>query len=75
MHSVDDYALRWEELRADWVNGNRQDVLKAIMDESKRDLLMIIRAALLVHHENRGMDGTLVDLVEMLNSYWRLVQK
>lgn len=65
--------MNWEELRANWVNGNRNDVYNALItsDLAVVDVLKIVREAISEAYKLNFQSGDLTDLLEILN-YIRL---
>lgn len=64
----------WEYIRANWVNGNRKDVLNHLDRIKKPRLLNIVREALECDHmlsNGSTRSGDLQDLREMLSLYFK----
>lgn len=62
----------WEEIRANWVNGNLSDVRDTFMSMRKKDAFKVIRDAVVEHYNHLPSDiltdGGIVDLIEILGS-------
>lgn len=62
---------RWNDIRSNWVNGNRSDVREAINNLTKYELLKVVQQAL-VSFVNTStpncFSGDLIDLLEICKS-------
>lgn len=70
-HFTYKYADEWEEIRSNWVNGNRGDVRQMLRECSRNCLFRIISSALNYAYEFDNGDthsGALIDLKEVFNS-------
>ena len=65
----------WEEIRTDWVNGNRTDAVEELYTARKTQTIKVIREALLAAYasipQGTSMTGDLTDLLEVLGLYLR----
>ena len=64
----------WEQIRTDWVNGNRQEARDRLYQLSKARMLKVICVALTEYYtsiDGGTSNGALVDLLEILRSYGR----
>lgn len=63
----------WEEIRSDWVNGNRRDAKNALYQQATRRALKIVGQAIQTHLEmlepGATMSGDLTDLLEIISFY------
>lgn len=64
----------WNDIRSNWVNGNRSAVKNALAIMNKAHFCDIVLEALCdgynaIDLKSQTMDGTLVDLIEILKSY------
>jgi hypothetical protein len=66
----------WQEIRSDWVNGNRSDAKEKLYQSSKHKMLKAILEAANSYHESLSgsgftHSGDLQDLREILTSLTR----
>ena len=57
---------QWEELRANWVNGNRSDCRNWFANVPKKTILAVILAAVEEGYQDEFSNGSFVDLIEMI---------
>lgn len=60
----------WEDIRSNWVNGNRKDTRETLKQMNKTHLFKIFLQAITAHrtYEQNGGSGDLQDLFEILTS-------
>ena len=59
----------WQSVRANWVNGNRSDVLQTIANMPKRDFIAMTYAAIFDSYQLDHESGDLIDLLEILKQF------
>lgn len=62
----------WQEVRTQWVNGNRSDAKNVFYQQNKTRIFRVILEALRSHYDSMPSgtvrSGDLQDLIEILNS-------
>lgn len=71
---MEEKQTEWEYIRANWVNGNREDVRNYLSTAKKQTILNCVREALENDHilsNGSTRSGDLQDLREILSHYFR----
>ena len=66
---MEDRLSPWQEIRSNWVNGNREDAADLFYQKSKLQIFKIVFEAVAAHYDSMdpcSHSGDILDLLEIL---------